>query len=222
MISTDALQADVLDVRKKGTMRGYFFVKRAFDLLFAFIALVPFALLTIVVKIAYIATGDFHSIFYTQKRIGRNGKIFKIYKYRSMIYNAENELARLMKTNSKIHQEYTRYKKLKCDPRITKIGQFLRRYSLDEIPQILNIIVGDMSLVGNRPYLLTEKKDMGKYYQKIIQTKPGITGLWQVSCHNQMLFEERLRLESAYEQCFADDLNILANTIKTVICGGNN
>lgn len=139
-----------------------------------------------------------------------------------MVWNAEAELERLMKSDPKIRDEYTKYKKLSNDPRITKIGKLIRRYSIDEAPQFLNVLIGNMSLVGNRPYLLSEKPSMGKYYRKIVETKPGITGLWQVSSHNQMLFEERLRLESAYEQCFAYDFNIFLDTFKTLFLGGNN
>lgn len=139
-----------------------------------------------------------------------------------MVWNAEKELQKLMKTDKKIREEYTKYKKLANDPRITKVGKIIRRYSIDEAPQFLNILIGNMSLIGNRPYLLTEKPFMDKYYKKIITTKPGITGLWQVSSHNQMLFEERLRLESAYEQCFIYDFNIFLDTFKTLFSGGNN
>lgn len=199
----------------------YACVKRLSDVVIGLIGVIFLIPLTIVVKLVYMCTGDFHPIFYTQERIGKNGKIFKIYKYRSMVWNAEERLQYLLETNKKIRDEYEKYKKLAKDPRITKIGNILRRYSIDEAPQFLNIIIGNMSLIGNRPYLVTEKKDMGKYYNKIIETKPGITGLWQVSSHNKMLFEERLRLESAYEQCFTYDFNIFLDTFKTVFRGGN-
>lgn len=201
---------------------AYACAKRFFDIiigLFGVLLLIP---VTLIIKIAYLCTGDFHSVFFTQERIGKNGKIFKIYKYRSMIWDAEKELQKLMKTNKKIREEYTKYKKLANDPRITKVGKFIRRYSIDEAPQFLNVLIGNMSLIGNRPYLLAEKPFMDKYYRKIVTTKPGITGLWQVSSHNQMLFEERLRLESAYEQCFIYDLNIFLDTFKTLFSGGNN
>lgn len=199
----------------------YACIKRLSDIFIGIIGLIFLIPLTIILKLAYVCTGDFHPIFYTQERIGKNGKIFKIFKYRSMVWNADEKLQQLMQTNKKIHDEYTKYKKLSDDPRITKIGKVLRRYSIDEAPQFLNLVIGNMSLIGNRPYLLREKKDMGKYYNKIVATKPGITGLWQVSSHNQMLFEERLRLESAYEQCFTYDFNIFLDTFKTLLGGGN-
>lgn len=200
---------------------GYACVKRFCDIIIGLVGTAFLVPLTIIIKIAYLCTGDWHRIFYTQQRIGKDGKIFKIYKYRSMVWNAEAELELLMKNNKKIRNEYTKYKKLADDPRITKIGKFIRRYSIDEAPQFLNLLIGNMSLVGNRPYMLHEKPDMGKYYKEIIKTKPGITGLWQVSCHNKMLFEERLKLETAYIQCFSYDFNIFLDTIKTIFCGGN-
>lgn len=202
--------------------RPYLFFKRLIDIVISISALPFLVILTVMIKIAYLCTGDFHTIFYTQDRIGKNGKIFKIYKYRSMVWNAEEKLQELMKTNSKIRNEYTRYKKLKNDPRITKVGKIIRRYSIDEAPQFINVFIGNMSLVGNRPYLTYEKKDMGKYYDQIIQTKPGITGLWQISSHNKMLFEERLKLESIYTECFAYDFGIVLDTFKSLLYGGNN
>lgn len=199
----------------------YACVKRLSDIIIGLIGLVFLVPLIIIIKLVYICTGDFHPIFYTQERIGKHGKTFKIYKYRSMVWNAEAKLQELMQKDKKIRDEYEKYKKLSNDPRITKIGGILRRYSIDEAPQFINIVLGNMSLIGNRPYLLTEKQYMGKYYHKIIETKPGITGLWQVSSHNNMLFEERLRLESAYEQCFTYDFNIFLDTFKTIFGGGN-
>ena len=200
---------------------AYAFFKRIFDILAGTVGLIILIPLTIFIKIAYVCTGDFHPIFYSQERIGKNGKVFKIYKYRSMIWGAEDKLQKLMASDKKIRDEYTKYKKLSNDPRITKVGNFLRRYSLDETPQFLNLLIGNMCLIGNRPYLLAEKPDMGKYYDKIIRTKPGITGLWQVSSHNNMLFEERLRLESEYMQCLVGDADIFLSTFKTFFRGGN-
>lgn len=199
----------------------YTCIKRILDIIIGLIGTILLIPITIIVKIAYMLTGDFHPIFFIQERVGKNGKTFKIFKYRSMIWNAEAELKKLMKTNNKIRDEYTKYKKLSNDPRITKVGKFIRCYSIDETPQFINILIGNMSLIGNRPYLLSEKPFMGKYYKKIIQTKPGITGLWQVSGHNRMLFEERLILESSCQQCLTRDLNIFIDTFKTLFCGGN-
>ena len=143
-------------------------------------------------------TGDFSSIFFTQDRIGKNGKYFKMYKFRSMEINADEKLDELLKNDDKLRKEYQIYKKLQYDPRITKTGEFLRKRSLDEFPQFINVLKGEMSLVGPRAYLPQEKEDMGEAYEYIIKCKPGITGLWQVSGRNKNTFKQRLMLDLEY------------------------
>ena len=199
----------------------YLFVKRVFDLFCSLVGMFFLLPLAIAIKIAYLLTGDFNSIFYTQDRIGKNGKIFKFYKFRTMIPNADEELERILKENKAMAKEYKENKKLKNDPRITKAGAILRRYSLDEIPQFINIFLGNMSLIGNRPYLVREKKDMGKYYEDIVKTKPGITGLWQVSGRSDLSFKRRLELEKEYSKKYSIrfDLMILYRTFRAVIKG---
>lgn len=199
----------------------YLFLKRICDIIIGLIGLLILIPISLIVKIAYISTGDWHSIFYTQKRIGKDGKIFTLFKFRTMVWNAEEELVRLLNTDPTIKREYTKFRKLAHDPRITKIGKFLRNYSIDEFPQFINLLIGDMSLIGNRPYLLSEKPYMGKYYQEIIKTKPGITGLWQISSHNQVLFKERLRLEATYTEKFKHDFGIFLGTFKILLSGSN-
>ena len=159
----------------------YFFVKRLFDILMAIIGIIVMIPIALLVKISYMLTGDFDSIFYKQKRIGKNGVEFNFYKFRSMVPNADEVLKELLKKDKKLAKEYKINKKLEHDPRVTKMGAILRKTSLDELPQVLNILVADMSVVGNRPYLPREKEDMGIYYNDIVKTKPGLTGLWQVS-----------------------------------------
>lgn len=176
----------------------YKIAKRFFDIIFGIIGcifLIPIALL---VKIIYMCTGDFHSIFLTQKRIGKNGKEFSFIKFRSMIINAEDKLKEMLENDEEIRKEYDEYKKIKNDPRITKPGKLIRKLSIDEMPQFINVLIGNMSVVGNRPYLPREKKDMGKYFDNIVSVKPGITGYWQVSGHNETTFKERLKLEDEY------------------------
>ena len=136
--------------------------------------------------------GDFHSIFYTQERIGKDGKLFKLYKYRSMIPNADEVLQKLLKENKEMAKEYKLNKKLDNDTRITKVGKLIRKASIDELPQLLNILKGEMSFIGNRPYLPKEKKDMGKYYNDIVKTKPGLTGFWQVSLRSRGTFKSTI------------------------------
>ena len=199
----------------------YKFFKRLFDIIFGLIGLLFLIPLTIVLKIAYVCTGDWHSIFYIQPRIGKDGKVFKLFKYRSMVLDAESKLEQLMKEDEKIREEYQKNKKLIDDPRITTMGKVIRRFSIDELPQFINILFGKMSLVVNRPYLVSEKKEMGKFYDDIIKTKPGITGLWQVSGHNDVSFKGRLELEATYPaiMSFGVDVRIILKTFKAVIVG---
>ena len=135
-----------------------------------------------------------------------------------MVPNADDILMEMLK-DKKIADEYNKNKKLKNDPRITKVGKIIRKTSLDEIPQFINILKGDMSLVGNRPYLPREKDDMGKYYDDIIKTKPGLTGYWQVSGRSDVSFKNRLKLEQYYSNnySFKLDIQIVFKTIKVVL-----
>ena len=201
----------------------YFCVKRLFDIIFSLLGIILLIPIGIIVKIAYVCSGDRYSILYAQPRIGKNGKVFKIIKFRSMVPDAEQILIELMKDDKKIAKEYSKNKKLVNDPRITKVGKIIRRWSIDEMPQFLNVFWGSMSVIGNRPYLLSEKKEMGTYYNQIVKTKPGITGLWQISGHNEVLFKSRLELEATYSDLasLSLDTHILLRTVKAVFGGGN-
>ena len=198
----------------------YFSIKRFFDILFSIIGIALLIPVSIIIKVIYLCSGDTSSIFYTHKRVGKNGKIFKLYKYRTMVPNADDVLKKLLK-DKKLNAEYNRNKKLKNDPRITKVGRILRKFSIDEMPQFINIFLGDMSLIGNRPYLPREKKDMGKYFDDIVSTKPGLTGYWQTSGRNDVSFKRRLELEKEYSQkaCLSMDLKIFFKTFKVVLLG---
>lgn len=176
----------------------YLFIKRIVDIFCSLIGMVFLIPLTIFIKIAFLLTGDRESIFYFQERIGKNGKAFKLFKYRTMILNADEVLNKMLEENKEMAKEYKKYKKLDNDPRVTKVGNILRKLSLDEFPQFINILVGDMSLVGPRPYLFREKKDMGKHFDNIIQAKPGLTGYWQVNGRSNTDFKERLLLDEEY------------------------
>ena len=196
----------------------YFVFKRLFDIIIGFVGMYLLIPIALIVKIAYLLNGDHNSIFYKQKRIGKNGKLFLICKFRTMVPNAEEKLKELLESDDKLKKEYTINKKLSKDPRITKIGRFLRRSSLDEFPQFINIFYGEMSLIGNRPYLPYEKEDMGKYYDDIIKTKPGLTGYWQTRGRNNLTFKDRVKLESYYSNhcSFRLDIKILFKTIAVV------
>lgn len=196
----------------------YLFFKRLFDIVISLIGIIPLIILIIVVKIWSIFTKDFHSIFFKQERIGKNGKKIYIYKFRSMVPNAEDVLEKMMEENPEIKKEYLENKKLEKDPRITSVGKFIRKLSIDEVPQLLNILKGDMSLVGPRPYLPREKEDMKEYYEYIVSCKPGLTGLWQVSGRNDVSFNDRLRLDKKYsmEKGFKLDIKIFFKTFLVV------
>ena len=201
----------------------YALIKRLFDIVAGLIGVVVLVPVSLIVKIAYMLSGDFHPIFFVQPRIGKNGKSFNLVKYRSMVPNAEEKLKELMEEDEKIRDEYTLTKKLVKDPRVTKVGKVIRRWSLDELPQLINVLTGSMSIVGNRPYLLSEKREMRRYYEDIIRVKPGITGLWQISGHNHVPFESRLELESTYADlaCLSLDAHIILRTITVQFGGGN-
>ena len=142
--------------------------------------------------------GDTDPIFFKQERIGLHGKPIYIYKYRSMVPNAEVVLEELMENDPAIREEYLKNKKIVNDPRITEVGNFLRKTSLDEFPQFWNVLKGDMSLVGPRPYLPREKEDMDIYYDSVIECKPGITGMWQANGRSDVGFEDRCKLDDYY------------------------
>lgn len=194
--------------------KGYFLIKRLLDFIGGLIGCIILIPVAIIVKIAYILTGDLGPIFFTQARIGENGVPIKIYKFRSMVINADDVLIDLLKNNKKAAAEYKRYKKLKEDPRVTKVGSFIRNFSIDEIPQFINVVKGEMSLVGPRPYLFREKEDMGDYYNMIIKCKPGVSGYWQVNGRSHTDFVYRMELDEYYfrRRSLILDFKILVKT----------
>ncbi len=199
----------------------YSTIKRLFDIICSLVGIVFLIPITVIIKIASICTGDFNSIFFSQKRIGKNGKEFNFYKFRSMVPNADKILFEMLENNPEIKAEYDKNKKLKNDPRITRIGKIIRRLSIDELPQLFNVLKGDMSMIGNRPYLPREKEDMGKYFDDIVKTKPGITGYWQTSGRADVTFKNRLKLESYYSnhRSLKLDVKIFFKTFSAVFGG---
>lgn len=196
----------------------YLCLKRLIDIIAGIIGLLILLPIALVIKIISMCNGDFHRIIFVQKRIGKNGKEFDFYKFRSMVPNADELLFKLMEENEEIRKEYQENKKLKDDPRITKVGKFIRRFSIDELPQLINVLKGDMTLIGNRPYLPREKDDMGKYFNDIVKTKPGITGYWQVSGRSDVSFKARLKMEQFYSNNFGFkmDMKIFFKTFGAV------
>lgn len=195
------------------------FVYRLVDIVIGLIGSILTIFLCIVVKILYVKNHDYDSIIFTQERIGLNGKLFKMYKIRSMVPNADKILFDLMERDENIRKEYEKNKKLANDPRITKIGHKIRRSSLDEFPQFFNVFLGNMTLVGPRPYLPREIKDMGNTYSTIIQCKPAITGPWQVGGRSDIDFEDRCQIDVEYikEKNIEQDVKIFVKTISSVI-----
>ena len=197
----------------------YFGSKRLFDIICSLIGLIIISPIFILIGIL-IRLEDGKAPIFKQERIGKNGKVFKLYKFRSMVPHADDILKEMLK-DPKIKKEYKKNMKLANDPRITKVGNILRKTSLDELPQLINVLKGDMSLIGNRPYLPREKEDMGEYYQDIIKSKPGITGYWQVKGRSNITFKDRLKLERFYSNnmCLKMDIKIFFLTFYVVLFG---
>lgn len=193
--------------------------KRGMDIVAGIIGTILLFPITLFVAICNFVKGDKGPIFFSQERIGKDGQIFKMYKYRTMVVGAEEILKKHIEEKTEIGREYIENKKIKNDPRITKMGNFLRRTSLDEFPQFINVLKGNMSLVGPRPYLPGEKDDMGEGYKVIIQLKPGLTGPWQVSGRSNLKFEDRIELDKKYykENSISSDIKMILKTIKATI-----
>lgn len=195
-------------------------IKRLVDIVGGLIGVITLIPLTIIIYIARkVLHEDDGPIFYEQLRIGKNGKTFRMYKYRSMVVGADELLKEYLEENEEARKEYKEYKKLKDDPRVTKVGNFIRKTSLDEFPQFINVLKGDMSLVGPRPYLPREKEDMGEYYTYIIKSRPGITGYWQIAGRSDVTFDERLKMDYDYNNnsSLKNDLKILIKTVLNVV-----
>lgn len=218
--SAISLDEKSVDMAKLEARRSFFYrgTKRVFDFLCAIIGIIFMVPLAIIIKIIYMCTGDFKSIFYTHTRVGKFGKEFKLYKFRTMVPNADEVLKELLK-DPKNKREWEENKKFENDPRITKAGKFLRKSSLDELPQMINIIKNEMSLIGPRPLVpgeLDEHNGNHKIYEKV---KPGITSWWASHGRSATTYEERLALEYYYVQnrSFWLDIKCIFATIKAVI-----
>lgn len=198
----------------------YSFLKRTVDITASATALLLLSPVFLVTSLA-IKNDSKGPAMFTQKRIGKDGKLFEIYKFRTMVPDADKKLFELLEKDEEAAKEYKLNKKLKNDPRITKLGAFLRKTSIDELPQLINVLKGDMSLVGPRPYLPREMEDMEGYYDTIVESKPGITGLWQVSGRSNTTFEERMKFDLEYNEnkSFKYDMDLLFKTVGSVVKG---
>ena len=205
-------------IRHKLIIRRYIVLKRIFDFIVSFIGgICIFPLLAIIM--IFIKLSSKGPIIYSQKRIGQNGQKFNAYKFRSMIQNADKVLKHFLKNNELQRLEWERTQKLKNDPRITWIGNILRKTSLDELPQLINVIKGEMSLVGPRPIVDDEIQKYDSNYNLYKRVKPGMTGLWQVSGRNNTTYKERIEFDCYYVRnwSLSLDLYILFRTVKVVL-----
>lgn len=197
-----------------GKQMIYMAVKRLMDIVFGLVGLIALLPLMLIVKVSFLLTGDTKSIFYTQTRVGLNGKPFQLIKFRSMVWNAGEILQELLK-DPKYAKEWAENQKLEHDPRITKMGGFLRKTSLDEVPQFLNVLKGDMSVIGPRPLVVGELEQHGGL-QLYNQVKPGITGWWGCNGRSNTTYDERLELEYYYVKNCSLWLDALC-VIKTIV-----
>ena len=215
----------IMDLEQQGiektTLRelGYRFIKRTFDIVCGLIGLICLIPLTVLVKIISICSGDYKSIFYTQKRIGKNGKEFKLYKFRSMVPNADEILEQTLKMDKVRREEWKKYQKFENDPRITKIGDILRKTSLDEVPQFINILKGDMSMIGPRPLVPGELDSHNGNHEIYESVRPGITGWWACNGRSATTYAERLELEYYYvkNKSLWLDIKCVFKTISAVL-----
>ena len=196
----------------------YSLVKIVCDYLFSVILIVILCPLFILIVLSLFIFSD-ANIFFTHKRIGKNGKYFTLYKFRTMKHSRDKILSKHFEKYPDEKKYWKKNQKLKNDPRITKFGYFLREYSLDELPQILNILKGEMSFIGPRPIVENEKDKYGDRFSSYKSVKPGLSGLWQVSGRNNTTYEERVELDYLYtkKMSFSLDVKIFFKTILVVL-----
>ncbi len=203
-------------VIKRTHHTAYAPVKRIFDLTFATAALLLAS--PVFVLGALLLRRDGGPAFYAQLRIGRGGQPFRCYKFRTMVVDADQALSDCLAACPQRREEWAQWRKLKDDPRVTPLGEFLRRSSLDELPQLWNVIRGDMSLVGPRPIVAEEAAWYGDALALYESVRPGLTGVWQTSGRSDISYPERVAMDAAYvrQRNLWVDLKILAKTVLVV------
>ncbi|MGG1885872.1 sugar transferase [Priestia megaterium] len=196
---------------KPNNRQTYLLLKRAMDIIGATTGLIVLMIVFIVIALLIKWEDPKGSIFFSQKRIGKNGKEFNMYKFRSMVSDAEERLVELLEHNETTGAMF----KMKNDPRVTRIGRFIRKTSIDELPQLINVLKGDMSLVGPRPPLVREVNEYTEYQMQRLLVTPGCTGLWQVSGRSNVGFEEMVELDLTYitTRSLTADIKIILRTI---------
>ena len=206
----------------------YTIIKRIIDIVGGTILIIFFAPVSFVSVLAIILDTPGPVLADTPPRVGQNGRLFKLYKFRSMIVRAHEKLRKDPRL-AKLYSEYKKNSyKLREDPRVTKVGRFIRKHSLDEIPQLLNVLMGDMSLVGPRPYYPDELSEQQKKYPQtrdlvkiVLSAKPGITGMWQVSGRSEVNFDKRIKMDADYviRQSLFLDIFVLLKSPWAMISG---
>ena len=212
------IRYNTIQIENKLLITSNIIIKNIFEKLMILLISPIFVLMHIIISMTIILDSK-GNIFFKQHRLGRKNIDFECYKYRTMYENSKDILERYLKENPNEVEYYETYHKYKNDPRITKVGRFLRATSLDELAQIINVFKGEMSLVGPRPYMINESVKLGENQQFILKVKPGITGLWQVSGRNELTFKERNELEIWYIKNWSlwADFVILIKTVKVVL-----
>lgn len=196
----------------------YNFIKRFFDISLSLLAIILLSPVFLIIAIIIKVNDPKGNVFFVHKRVGKGGKTINIYKFRSMVHNAE-ELINQFTPEQK--EEYYKKFKLEDDPRVTKVGKFLRKTSLDELPQLLNILFGDISFIGPRPVLERETELYGENRNILLSVKPGLTGYWAVNGRNCTDYRERMQLELYYvkNRCISLDIKIFMKTFAVVLKG---
>ncbi len=210
--------ADLAPVRRRRLLREI--LKRSFDVVGAVVLAVVFSPLMLFIVLLLRIEGS--PVIYRHRRVGRDGKSFDCLKFRSMVPNADRRLRELLERRPELKEEWLQNHKLRHDPRITALGRFLRRTSLDELPQIWNVLRGDMSLVGPRPIVWEEMMRYGRSLPVYLSAKPGITGLWQVTGRNDTDYRRRVAIDVYYvrKRSWVLDLYILFKTTLVILKGG--
>jgi len=221
-MSLQSVDSGAVHFRKSVSSRAVF-LKRTLDVVACSIFIIAFA--PLIAFLIILVSLDGGAAFYSQKRIGRNGAIFPCWKFRTMVEDADRVLEQLLAEDAALRQEFQRFWKLKDDPRVTLVGKILRRYSLDELPQIFNVLRGDMSLVGPRPRPVSEMQHfesiMPEFNYAYLSVKPGLTGLWQISGRNHLTLEEKAELDARYARDWSvrGDFAIILATFPIVFSG---
>ncbi|ANT63366.1 exopolysaccharide biosynthesis protein (plasmid) [Salipiger sp. CCB-MM3] len=215
--SSEALQG-LISEKAGGSSFGYArFLKRVLDLVLGLLILPSILPVLLVLYVLVRLEGG--PGFFGHQRVGRSGKMFKCWKIRTMVPDAQQRLQELLASDPNAKAEWERDQKLRNDPRVTKLGNFLRSSSLDELPQIWNVLKGEMSLIGPRPVTQAEMIRYGAQKDVYLALRPGITGLWQISGRNDLSYSERVSLDASYleRMSLRQDLRILLGTVNTVL-----